>query len=153
MSNSIRSRPILIDFSIKNVFGLCWISSLTFLILFLLFRAPVLETRATLAVVDAERVMSSVREEILSRSLYPELVEMEVIEFAKHLQKEIDLLIENGDAKYVVTGKSILAGRAVDYSEYVFVNAKLSYDEDLKTRQSYSGTNTIGLAALEELRP
>ncbi|MGB0906889.1 MAG: hypothetical protein ACPGVT_05290 [Maricaulaceae bacterium] len=132
------ARPIILDFKNIRLFTTCWLIALSVLIIVLLFRGSG-EPSFKAAIVDAQSVMNSARTYIRSNSKYPEFVEVEVIEFAKYVQIEVDALAAADDISIVMTNDIFLGGNAVDYTEYVFIHAKQAYDDNLVSRESFSG--------------
>ena len=127
---AVSARPIVFDTNKWTLVGLCWLISLTVLIVVSLFRSSApQEFRA--ASIDAERVISQARAYLRQKSEYPEFVEIELMQFIGYIQIELDDLIVRDDVSVVVASDVVLAGDAADYTDYIYLHAKEAYEDSV----------------------
>jgi len=127
---AVAARPIIFDTNKWTLVGLCWLISLSVLIVVMLFRSSAPQ-QFRAASIDAEKVITQARTYLRQKSEYPEFVEIELMQFIGFIQIELDDLALRDDVSVVVASDVVLAGDAADYTDYVYLHAKEAYEDSV----------------------
>lgn len=146
MSDAVR--PISLNLDIPRAIFSGWLAAITVLVVVILFRQSAAPDNFKAASIDSTRLVTDVRKLVSSSADYPDLVEVEVIEFLKFVQIELDDLSKTEGVSIVVTSESVLSGNFVNYTDYVFLHAKDAYEAALLTRDSYAQKRSVPLASI-----
>lgn len=129
------SRSIVLNIRLFDIAVVTTLLGLCVLVLVILFRQASFKS-PSFVVVNSELVVERARNHVAKDAVYEEFIDVEVVEFLKNIQSEMDRLSAQDDISIILSSESILSGKAEDYSEYIFLYAKEAYEEGLQTRQS-----------------
>ena len=140
LDGDVKTAPQTINLDINRTgfFIMVWLASVSVLIVVMMFRqAEAPHFRA--AVVNPDKMVSQARLHIQNKARFPEFVEVELVEFIKEIQSELDALADDPKISLVVNQNTVLSGDYEDYTDFVYLRALDAYTDGLEGRVNMTG--------------